>query len=65
MIVADATRFVCVCIAGGCRYPLVSDLAKKISTDYGVLINEGPDAGVTLRWVDSNHLPHLHAKNIK
>ncbi|KAJ9523297.1 hypothetical protein QJQ45_005254 [Haematococcus lacustris] len=34
---------------GGCKYPLVADLTKKIATDYGVLITEGPDAGVALR----------------
>eukprot|EP00197_Chlamydomonas_leiostraca_P005829 CAMPEP_0202872334 /NCGR_PEP_ID=MMETSP1391-20130828/20956_1 /ASSEMBLY_ACC=CAM_ASM_000867 /TAXON_ID=1034604 /ORGANISM="Chlamydomonas leiostraca, Strain SAG 11-49" /LENGTH=198 /DNA_ID=CAMNT_0049553351 /DNA_START=11 /DNA_END=607 /DNA_ORIENTATION=- len=34
---------------GGCKYPLVADLSKKISKDYGVLIEDGPDAGVSLR----------------
>ncbi|GLI62618.1 hypothetical protein VaNZ11_005281 [Volvox africanus] len=34
---------------GGCKYPLVADLTKKIAQDYGVLIEDGPDAGVTLR----------------
>lgn len=34
---------------GGCKYPLVADLTKQIATDYGVLIEDGPDAGVTLR----------------
>jgi alkyl hydroperoxide reductase subunit AhpC len=34
---------------GGCAYPLLSDLSKQIAKDYGVLIEEGGDAGVTLR----------------
>ncbi|KAG2422866.1 hypothetical protein HXX76_015698 [Chlamydomonas incerta] len=34
---------------GGCKYPLVADLTKQIAKDYGVLIEDGPDAGVTLR----------------
>jgi len=34
---------------GECKYPLLSDLSKKISKDYGVLIEDGADAGVTLR----------------
>jgi alkyl hydroperoxide reductase subunit AhpC len=34
---------------GTLQIPLVCDLTKKISTDYGVLINDGPDAGVALR----------------
>ncbi|PNH09207.1 Peroxiredoxin-4 [Tetrabaena socialis] len=34
---------------GGCKYPLVADLTKQISKDYGVLIESGPDAGVALR----------------
>ncbi len=34
---------------GDVRYPLVADITKKISQDYGVLINEGADAGVALR----------------
>jgi len=29
--------------------PLVSDITKKISSDYGVLLEEGEDAGVSLR----------------
>jgi len=29
--------------------PLVSDLTKKISKDYGVLLEDGEDAGVSLR----------------
>lgn len=34
---------------GGCKYPLVADLTKQISKDYGVLIEDGPNAGVALR----------------
>ena len=34
---------------GGCSYPLVADITKAISKDYGVLIEEGDDAGVALR----------------
>eukprot|EP00955_Chlamydomonas_euryale_P050181 354470-Chlamydomonas_euryale.AAC.49 len=34
---------------GGCGYPLVSDITKSIAKDYGVLIEEGDDAGVALR----------------
>jgi alkyl hydroperoxide reductase subunit AhpC len=29
--------------------PLISDITKDISKQYGVLIEEGPDAGVSLR----------------
>jgi peroxiredoxin (alkyl hydroperoxide reductase subunit C) len=29
--------------------PLVSDIQKTISDDYGVLIKEGGDAGISLR----------------
>jgi peroxiredoxin (alkyl hydroperoxide reductase subunit C) len=36
---------------GGCAYPLLSDLTKSIAKDYGILIEEGGDAGVTLRCV--------------
>ena len=34
---------------GGGNYPLVADITKAISKDYGVLIEEGEDAGVALR----------------
>lgn len=34
---------------GGCKYPLLSDLTKSIAKDYGVLIEDGDDAGVALR----------------
>lgn len=34
---------------GGVKYPLLSDLSKSIAKDYGVLIEDGDDAGVTLR----------------
>ena len=34
---------------GGCKYPLLSDLTKSVAKDYGVLIEEGGDAGVSLR----------------
>lgn len=30
--------------------PLIADITKQISTDYGVLIEEGEDAGVSLRY---------------
>ena len=29
--------------------PIVSDITKQISKDYGVYVSEGPDAGVALR----------------
>ena len=34
---------------GGVSYPLLSDLTKSISKDYGVLLESGPNAGVALR----------------
>ena len=34
---------------GSMRIPLVSDITKKISRDYGVLIEDGADAGLSLR----------------
>ncbi|KAG1664157.1 hypothetical protein FOA52_012238 [Chlamydomonas sp. UWO 241] len=34
---------------GGCQYPLVADITKSIAKDYGVLIEDGDDAGVALR----------------
>ncbi len=34
---------------GGCKYPLLSDITKTISKAYNVLIEEGDDAGVSLR----------------
>jgi alkyl hydroperoxide reductase subunit AhpC len=34
---------------GEMHIPLVADITKKISKDYGVLINEGPDAGLAAR----------------
>jgi len=34
---------------GEMNIPLVSDLTKQISKDYNVLLEEGPDAGVSLR----------------
>ena len=34
---------------GEMKIPLIADLNKKISSDYGVLIQDGPDAGVALR----------------
>lgn len=34
---------------GGCQYPLVADITKSISKDYEVLIDEGDDAGLSLR----------------
>lgn len=34
---------------GGLSYPLVSDVTKSISKDYGVLIEDGDAAGVALR----------------
>jgi alkyl hydroperoxide reductase subunit AhpC len=34
---------------GDVRYPLVADITKQISRDYGVLVEEGADAGVALR----------------
>lgn len=34
---------------GEVQFPIVADITKKISDDYGVLIHEGDDAGVALR----------------
>lgn len=34
---------------GDVRYPLIADITKQISEDYGVLLHEGGDAGVALR----------------
>lgn len=34
---------------GGCNFPLVSDLTKSIARDYEVLIEDGENAGVSLR----------------
>merc|ERR1712000_358474 len=34
---------------GKMNIPLIADVTKNISRDYGVLINDGPDAGVALR----------------
>ncbi|KAJ3129855.1 hypothetical protein HK098_008089 [Nowakowskiella sp. JEL0407] len=34
---------------GEMKIPLIADLSKKISKDYGVLIEDGPDAGIALR----------------
>ena len=34
---------------GNVNFPLISDIEKKIAETYGVLITEGPDAGVALR----------------
>jgi len=34
---------------GNMKIPLVSDITKQISKDYGVLLEDGPDAGVSLR----------------
>lgn len=31
------------------RYPLLSDMTKQISKDFGVLIEDGEDAGIALR----------------
>jgi peroxiredoxin (alkyl hydroperoxide reductase subunit C) len=34
---------------GDIKYPLVADITKQISKDFGVLIDSGDDAGVALR----------------
>jgi peroxiredoxin (alkyl hydroperoxide reductase subunit C) len=34
---------------GGVRYPLLADITKQIARDYGVLVEDGDDAGVALR----------------
>lgn len=34
---------------GGVSFPLVADVTKAIAADYGVLIEDGDDAGVALR----------------
>lgn len=33
------------------KIPLISDITKKIARDYGVLVEDGNDAGVALRLV--------------
>jgi alkyl hydroperoxide reductase subunit AhpC len=34
---------------GDVRFPIVADITKSISEDYGVLVHDGEDAGVALR----------------
>ncbi|KAJ3041998.1 hypothetical protein HDV00_008289 [Rhizophlyctis rosea] len=34
---------------GAMKIPILADITKKIARDYGVLVEEGPDAGVALR----------------
>lgn len=34
---------------GKLNIPIIADITKKVSKDYGVLIEEGPDAGIALR----------------
>ena len=34
---------------GGCAYPLIADITKGISKQYEVLIEDGDDAGLSLR----------------
>lgn len=34
---------------GGCKFPLLADITKKMSRDYEVLIESGDDAGISLR----------------
>jgi hypothetical protein len=34
---------------GGISFPLVADVTKSIAKDYGVLIEDGDDAGIALR----------------
>ena len=34
---------------GGIGFPLLADVTKSISKDYGVLIEHGDDAGIALR----------------
>lgn len=41
---------------GGCQYPLLADLSKSIGRDYGVLIEDGPDAGITFRCAINRYL---------
>ncbi|KAJ3299563.1 hypothetical protein HK104_008449 [Borealophlyctis nickersoniae] len=36
---------------GDMKIPILEDITKKISRDYGVLLEDGPDAGVALRGV--------------
>ncbi len=43
---------------GGINFPLVADVTKSISKDYGVLIEEGGDAGIALRCVIAGRLRH-------
>ena len=31
------------------KIPILADITKKIAKDYGVLVEEGPDAGLALR----------------
>ena len=34
---------------GEMKIPIIADITKKIATEYGVLIEDGPDAGIPLR----------------
>ncbi len=34
---------------GGVRYPIIADITKELARSYGVLVEEGGDAGVALR----------------
>jgi peroxiredoxin (alkyl hydroperoxide reductase subunit C) len=34
---------------GGCAFPLLSDITKSMSTAYGVLCEDGDDAGLSYR----------------
>ena len=47
---------------GGLTYPLLSDVTKRLASEYEVLIEEGEDAGVALRYMTLYpHLTHAQA----
>jgi alkyl hydroperoxide reductase subunit AhpC len=53
---------------GAMQIPLVSDITKQISKDYGVLIDSGNDAGVALRGTfiidDKGNLRHMTVNDL-
>lgn len=45
---------------GGLTYPLLSDVTKRLASEYEVLIEEGEDAGVALRYAREHPVYGLH-----
>jgi alkyl hydroperoxide reductase subunit AhpC len=43
---------------GGIAFPLLADVTKAISKDYGVLIEDGDDAGIALRCAPASRWAH-------